>query len=108
MPDKPLPTAGAEDRNLHMCRFCHQEFSESENESGVTTCCRHPGFFVCRYHPNNAAASGDGLGYYGSGDVNDNWEAKFWDCCGSEDPHAPGCIVAKHASFDCEIAFGNI
>jgi hypothetical protein len=25
---------------------------------------------------------------------------RFWDCCGSEDPDAPGCEVGVHFGYD--------
>ncbi|KAK9814726.1 hypothetical protein WJX72_010555 [[Myrmecia] bisecta] len=27
---------------------------------------------------------------------------RFWDCCGSEDEHAPGCCKGRHKTFDEE------
>ena len=83
---------------MPLCRFCLKPFVRESS----TPCFYHPGLFVCRYHPNSAKASGDGLGYYGSPD-HEGWEARFWDCCGSEDPDARGCASQSHASFDDKV-----
>ena len=66
--------------------------------------------FVCRYHPNEsqrtvaaddlgAKDDYDGLGYYGNSQA-EGWHAMNWDCCGSEDPKALGCLFAAHVSYD--------
>lgn len=81
---------------MPICQHCLGHFVVDRTQG----CRYHPGLFVCRFHPNSARASGDGLGYYGDGAKNDGWPAKFWDCCGSEDDAAPGCSVRDHASFD--------
>lgn len=109
------------------CRRCLQRFDPAQNARHA--CRFHKGLYVCRYHPNNAAASGDGLGYYGCGEVNDGWEAKFWcviarrvpkppisgaddlslilalntkyrDCCAKEEKDAHGCTSRSHEAFD--------
>mmetsp|Transcript_13849 Transcript_13849/g.41151 ORF Transcript_13849/g.41151 Transcript_13849/m.41151 type:complete len:91 (+) Transcript_13849:387-659(+) len=81
-----------------VCRRCLAPFVRSENHARA--CQHHPGLFVCRYHPNCASGSGDGLGYYGAGEVNDGWPAIFWDCCGSEEEAAAGCTFQQHTSYD--------
>ena len=71
--------------------------------TGANMGCRyHPGLYVCRKHPgetrSSVAGHGDALGYYGDG--SEHWAAEFWDCCGSEDPKAPGCKVEAHLPYD--------
>ncbi len=55
---------------------------------------------MTRYHP------GDYLGnemskFVGtrSGGPNTGL-ARFWDCCGEEDPQAPGCRPCRHRGYD--------
>ena len=79
-----------------MCRNCRTVFSDA---SSSNECRVHPKEYVCRYHPNESAGCGDGLGYYG-GPEHEGWPAKFWDCCGNEDPNSAGCTFQKHISFD--------
>ncbi|KAH9601952.1 hypothetical protein KSS87_017372 [Heliosperma pusillum] len=40
--------------------------------------------------------------YYELGPDDPPYAAKFYDCCGAEDPDAPGCKVASHISYDDE------
>ena len=42
------------------------------------------------------------LRYYELGPDDPPYDAKFYDCCGAEDPGAPGCSVASHVSYDDE------
>lgn len=83
---------------MFVCKRCLQRVETTDRKDA--SCRYHPGLYVCRFHPNSAAASGDGLGYYGDGPKNDGWPAKFWDCCGAEDPHTPGCSYRTHTSYD--------
>jgi len=85
---------------MPLCKRCLKAYNEAESE----VCRFHPGLFVCRFHPNSAKASGDGLGYYGDPKW-EGWEAKFWDCCGSEDEGSPGCVAGRHRSFDDDLNF---
>lgn len=38
--------------------------------------------------------------YYDLGPDDPPYAAKFWDCCGSEDPEAEGCKTSFHVSYD--------
>jgi len=38
--------------------------------------------------------------YYELGPDDPPYAAKFWDCCGSEDPGAKGCKTSFHVSYD--------
>ena len=99
----PSPARGAIPEHMRAgarktCRRCKVTYVVADNTAAE--CRFHKGEYVCRYHPNGAAASGDGLGYYGNGPDGDGWAAKFWDCCGAEEPDAPGCASRPHASYD--------
>jgi 2-polyprenyl-3-methyl-5-hydroxy-6-metoxy-1,4-benzoquinol methylase len=80
------------------CCRCHSQYLELLNSP---SCAFHPGYYVCRKHPGETRLSiegcGDSLGYYGNGQ--EGWPAKFWDCCGSEDPNCPGCRVDLHLPY---------
>ena len=85
-----------------VCARCHRLFFPCFNRPvGSAGCQYHMGSFVCRKHPAELRCSvngaGDGLGYYGTGA--EGYEATFWDCCGSEDPMHPGCIIAMHEVY---------
>ncbi|KAJ4829520.1 hypothetical protein Tsubulata_012000 [Turnera subulata] len=47
---------------------------------------------------------GDGivanLRYYELGPDDPPYAAKFYDCCGAEDPEASGCTTSYHTSYD--------
>mmetsp|Transcript_6303 Transcript_6303/g.8847 ORF Transcript_6303/g.8847 Transcript_6303/m.8847 type:complete len:105 (-) Transcript_6303:16-330(-) len=81
-----------------LCKYCLKMYQAEMNHDRA--CRYHPGLFVCRFHPNSAKASADGLGYYGDGEKNDGWPARFWDCCGSEDETVSGCSYRRHMSYD--------
>ena len=38
--------------------------------------------------------------YYELRDGDPPYAAKFYDCCGAEDPDAPGCTTDFHRSYD--------
>jgi len=85
-----------------VCARCTRLFFPCFNHgTGTTGCQHHSGFFVCRKHPAEVRCSidgaGDALGYYGTG--TEGYEATFWDCCGSEDPAHPGCVVTTHEAY---------
>lgn len=66
----------------------------------TTACAYHPLSFVCRKHPCEVGLDGgfgDGEGYYGGGQQ--DYAAKFWDCCGSEDFLSPGCQRQRHEGY---------
>jgi len=85
----------------HTCRRCQQQYFAHPALNPSQACRHHTGYFVCRYHPAETKCSinghGDGLGYYGNGQ--EGYEAKFWDCCGSEDPAAEGCCCEPHLAY---------
>eukprot|EP01038_Epipyxis_sp_PR26KG_P016241 gene16241-22108_t len=67
-------------------------FIERFGYGDIIICAEHPGESKC-----SITGHGDGLGYYGNGI--DHWEAKFWDCCGSEDFSAHGCVYGTHIPY---------
>ncbi|KAJ1694681.1 hypothetical protein LUZ63_011379 [Rhynchospora breviuscula] len=74
-----------------LCRRCKQSYDPSKN---TTSSCRfHPSFFVCRRHDDQKR-------YYELGPDDPPYAAKFYDCCGAEDPDALGCTTDFHASYD--------
>lgn len=101
------------------CSRCNGAYFDAFNTA--QSCRYHKGYYVCRRHPSETRCSidglGDGLGYYGNGkegkfvqiDVFYNvcvhiclysgWDAKFWDCCGTEDAEAPGCCYTEHCPY---------
>lgn len=38
--------------------------------------------------------------YYELGPDDPPYAAKFYDCCGAEDPEASGCTTSFHVSYD--------
>jgi hypothetical protein len=87
---------------VNTCSRCCRQFFKLPSLNPSTACVHHAGFFVCRKHPAETKLSiegkGDGLGYYGTGA--EGFEAKFWDCCGSENPLATGCVSASHVPYE--------
>lgn len=92
---------------LRSCRRCHQSFINASTllnnkkyrlfSADMMDCSYHSQYYVCRWHPQEALYSSDGEGYYGAN--NDNYEAKFWDCCESADPNARGCMRGCHEAY---------
>jgi len=86
---------------VNTCCRCNKRFFLMKALNLSTSCRFHKGYYVCRKHPGETKCSidgkGDALGYYGNG--NEGWEAKFWDCCGSEDPDALGCMTDCHQGY---------
>ncbi|GJZ95697.1 hypothetical protein Tco_1442198 [Tanacetum coccineum] len=41
-----------------------------------------------------------GYRYYELGPDDPPYAAKFYDCCGAEEPEAPGCTTNFHISYD--------
>jgi hypothetical protein len=84
-----------------VCSRCHCEYFRNPAFRSTSRCVYHKSYYVCRYHPAEVRCSingaGDGLGYYGNGQ--EGYAAKFWDCCGSEDPAAHGCCVGDHTQY---------
>lgn len=88
---------------VNTCNRCHKQFFLLNALNPPTACVHHKGLFVCRKHPAEtnlriAGGQNDGLGYYGNG-LEDDYEAAFWDCCGSEDPQHPGCVSSQHVPY---------
>ncbi|CAL5367980.1 unnamed protein product [Camellia sinensis] len=100
-----------------ICKRCKQTYNPSSNSS--SSCCFHPSFFVCRRHddqkrttPVSYLIDGQSLVqkclemhwvtfmYYELGPEDPPYAAKFYDCCGAEDPEAAGCTTSFHASYD--------
>ncbi|CAL5323537.1 hypothetical protein CsSME_00002239 [Camellia sinensis var. sinensis] len=74
-----------------ICKRCKQTYNPSSNSS--SSCRFHPSFFVCRRHDDQKR-------YYELGPEDPPYAAKFYDCCGAEDPEAAGCTTSFHASYD--------
>ncbi|CAN6291015.1 unnamed protein product, partial [Urochloa humidicola] len=74
-----------------LCRRCKGAYDPSANTR--LSCRFHPSFFVCRRHDDQKR-------YYELRDGDPPYAAKFYDCCGAEDPDAPGCTTDFHRSYD--------
>ncbi|CAH9110931.1 unnamed protein product [Cuscuta europaea] len=77
-----------------VCKRCKVTFTPHSNTS--SSCRFHPAFFVCRRHDDQKR-------YYELGPDDPPYAAKFYDCCGAENPEATGCKVDFHSSYDDEI-----
>ncbi|TVU44250.1 hypothetical protein EJB05_03686, partial [Eragrostis curvula] len=75
-------------------RSCAGVAGELRPVGNTPQSCRfHPSFFVCRRHDDQKR-------YYELRDGDPPYAAKFYDCCGAEDPDAPGCTTDFHRSYD--------
>lgn len=74
-----------------ICQRCKMSFSKVSNTS--SSCRFHPAFFVSRRHDDQKR-------YYELGPNDPPYAAKFYDCCGAEDPKAQGCRTSYHVSYD--------
>ncbi|KAF3432644.1 hypothetical protein FNV43_RR23746 [Rhamnella rubrinervis] len=74
-----------------VCKRCKQIYSPRSNTP--SSCRFHPSFFVCRRHDDQKR-------YYELGPDDPPYPAKFYDCCGAEDPEASGCTTSFHVSYD--------
>ncbi|XP_071691693.1 uncharacterized protein [Rutidosis leptorrhynchoides] len=74
-----------------VCKRCKQTYTRSSNNN--TACRFHPSFFVCRRHDDQKR-------YYELGPDDPPYAAKFYDCCGAEEPNASGCTTSFHLSYD--------
>ncbi|XP_038695717.1 uncharacterized protein LOC119992946 [Tripterygium wilfordii] len=74
-----------------VCKICKRSYSPSSNTS--SSCRFHPSFFVCRRHDDQKR-------YYELGPNDPPYAAKFYDCCGAEDPETSGCTTGFHVSYD--------
>ncbi|XP_004505587.1 uncharacterized protein [Cicer arietinum] len=77
--------------NWKVCKRCKQTYNPASNSS--TSCRFHPSFFVCRRHDDQKR-------YYELGPNDPPYAAKFYDCCGAEDPQTSGCTTNFHISYD--------
>ncbi|KAK1285938.1 hypothetical protein QJS10_CPB20g01262 [Acorus calamus] len=82
-------TAGMEREKI--CRRCKCSYDVTSNTP--SSCRFHPSFFVSRRHDDQKR-------YYELGPDDPPYAAKFYDCCGAEDPDAPGCTTDLHISYD--------
>ncbi|KAL1565452.1 hypothetical protein AAHA92_07668 [Salvia divinorum] len=83
----------AENQKPTVCRRCKELYTAASNSPN--SCRFHPSFFVCRRHDDQKR-------YYELGPDDPPYAAKFYDCCGAEDPAAPGCSTSFHISYDDE------
>ena len=72
------------------CRVCLSSFDAMHNDDG--SCRFHTSSFVMR-EKNKV------LGVIPAPKATRGF-LHFWDCCGSDDPNAPGCASAKHQTYD--------
>lgn len=89
-------------RAVSTCKRCQAPYLSGYGGifNPPTACAYHPLSFVCRKHPCEVGLDGgfgDGEGYYGGGQR--DFAARFWDCCGSDDPHALGCKRVFHEPY---------
>ncbi|CAM9590903.1 unnamed protein product, partial [Discosporangium mesarthrocarpum] len=70
---------------------CKSSYSEEENSSSA-----------CRFHRGRWMGA-ERSKHYGtrSGGSLAGLDL-FWDCCGATSPDSPGCITARHVSYDEE------
>ncbi|KAI9218843.1 hypothetical protein BC828DRAFT_387568 [Blastocladiella britannica] len=80
------------------CRRCAATYDPRATTS-KNACRYHPDMYVCRPHPPDHYAFELDESLLASLKA-DRWQARFWDCCGSEDPGAPGCVTSAHVSYD--------
>eukprot|EP00245_Coleochaete_scutata_P006225 TRINITY_DN20469_c0_g1_i1.p1 TRINITY_DN20469_c0_g1~~TRINITY_DN20469_c0_g1_i1.p1 ORF type:complete len:132 (-),score=22.11 TRINITY_DN20469_c0_g1_i1:338-733(-) len=79
------------EKRERLCKRCKVYFDPETNSQ--ESCRFHPSMFVCRRHDDQKR-------YYELKDGDPPYEAKFYDCCGAEDPMAPGCRTNRHLTFD--------
>ena len=79
--------------------MCKRQFAEAENHARA-----------CRHHPAlyTGGEVSKALGFARAGALPEQQLLqvtgrqglmRFWDCCGAEDPQAPGCEWSKHVPF---------
>jgi len=74
---------------MRLCRVCKRAFDPSKERD---VCVTHSGHFSGEtaqrwLDPGESAGIGHVVHF-------------FWSCCGQADADAPGCLVARHASYD--------
>lgn len=84
-------TGGKEEEKEKLCQRCKATYAPSGNTR--LSCRFHPSYFVCRRHDDQKR-------YYQLRDGDPPYAAKFYDCCGAEDPDAAGCTTDFHLSYD--------
>ncbi|AQK61489.1 putative carbohydrate esterase [Zea mays] len=89
--DSGVPASAPAPPKHKTCRKCKASYDPSANTR--LSCRFHPSFFVCRRHDDQKR-------YYELRDGDPPYAAKFYDCCGAEDPDAPGCTTDLHRSYD--------
>lgn len=94
-PPQPAPTTA-----LRTCRRCHARFDPAANTP--TSCRFHPAIYT-----GGEIAKATGFCQAASGPEHSlkatlgrTGLLRFWDCCGSEDPGAPGCACGRHVTYD--------
>ena len=94
-----IPTSN---KSIHVtnqvtCSRCHQQFDLNHND--IENYCQfHPDLFIRRPHPSHHYVYEIETGTEYSEKLK-NWTCQFWDCCGQEDPKAPGCTIGKHIPY---------
>eukprot|EP00250_Pteridium_aquilinum_P029818 c40176_g1_i1 orf=378-650(-) len=88
-----MARAGEQDKEpkQRLCRRCKVLYNPDSNSP--ISCRFHPSFFVSRRHDDQQR-------YYELKPGDPPYAAKFYDCCGAEDPQAPGCSTSMHVSYD--------
>ncbi|TXG48721.1 hypothetical protein EZV62_024596 [Acer yangbiense] len=66
----------------------------------VHGCVHVSSFTVLQYYAAGAIKIKMLKRYYELGPDDPPYAAKFYDCCGAEDPEAPGCTSNFHVSYD--------
>ncbi|KAK3447478.1 uncharacterized protein LOC104450561 [Eucalyptus grandis] len=89
--ETPRREGGEEEEKPKTCKRCKRSYPPSSNHPSA--CRFHPSFFVSRRHDDQRR-------YYELGPDDPPYAAKFYDCCGAEDPEAPGCTTSTHVSYD--------
>ncbi|KAH7330985.1 hypothetical protein KP509_05G075700 [Ceratopteris richardii] len=78
-------------KRKRVCRRCKAIYDPLANASDA--CRYHSSLFVSRRHDDQQR-------YYELKPDDPPYSAKFYDCCGAEDPYAPGCSTCFHVSYD--------
>lgn len=95
----PPPPPPVPPRLLRTCRVCHARFDPAANHP--TACRHHPALYTggelakAVGFVRASAAPEHGL----KAVMGRTGILRFWDCCGAEDPAAPGCAAAPHVGY---------
>ncbi|XP_020572196.1 uncharacterized protein LOC110019023 [Phalaenopsis equestris] len=94
MEDRTEDTVAAAVKKESMAKLCRRCKALYYPASNTPSSCRfHVSFFVCRKHDDQKR-------YYELDPEDPPYAAKFYDCCGAEDPDAAGCRTDFHSSYD--------